>query len=125
MWTILGYPFTTIAVPVWIKGGKELPNILTADEKSNAQLCDMALTLKKQCYPIERGSGYKYLNITALINKEKTGILQKLEPIEKVVFEKTEKQLENWNNKPDRNNVQEYYHWLSKYVINEYQTNFF
>lgn len=125
MWTILGYPFTTVAVPVWIKGGKELPKILTADEKSNAPLCDMALTLKKQCYPIERGSGYKYLNISALINKEHTGIVQKLEPIEKVVFDETKERLKNWGNNPDKNNVQDYYHWLSEYVMKEYQNNFF
>lgn len=82
MWTVLGYPFTTVAVPVWIKGGKYLPKIMIAEKSGNAPLCEMALELKKQCYPIERGSGYKYLNISALINKENSGILQKIEPVE-------------------------------------------
>ena len=125
MWTVLGYPFTTVAVPIWIKGGKNLPNMVMAKKSSNAPLCDIALKLKKQCYPIERGSGYKYLNISALINKNNSGILQKIEPIEREVFEQTEKELKNWRTNPlKKDQIQEYYNWLDKFVISEYERNF-
>lgn len=126
MWTILGYPFTSIAVPVWIKGGKNLPNILTGNKNGNAPLCEMSLELKKQCYPIERGSGYKYLNISAIINKEKTGILQKLEPVENAIFKQTESKLDKWRNSNiKKDQIQEYYKWLDDYVLSEYKKLFF
>jgi hypothetical protein len=125
MWTVLGYPFTTVAVPVWIKGGKNLPKIMMAEKNENAPLCDMALELKKHCYPIERGSGYKYLNISALINKENSGILQKIEPIEKIIFEQTESKISDWNNKFEKDKIQKFYQWLDEFIVNEYKKNFF
>ncbi|MFC2152120.1 carcinine hydrolase/isopenicillin-N N-acyltransferase family protein [Bacteroidota bacterium] len=126
MWAILGYPFTTVAVPVWIKGGKNLPRILMAEKSGNALLCDMSLKLKKQCYPIERGSGSKYLNISAVINKNNTGILQKIEPVEKIIFIKTEEKISDWRiNLLKENDVQEFYHWIDDFITKEYKKNFF
>lgn len=123
MWTILGYPFTTVAVPVWIKGGKQLPRIMMGEKNGNAPLCDMTLKLKKQCYPIERGSGDSYLNISAVINKNNTGILQKIEPIEKVIFIKTEEKLSDWRiNLLKEASIQEYYQWIDTYVMKEYNS---
>ena len=96
MWTVLGYPYTTVAVPTWVKAGKNLPHLVRAEKSGKAPICDMSLKLKDQCYPISRGSGYKYLNISALVNRENSGILQKIEPIEKNIFENTEKKLSTW-----------------------------
>ena len=123
MWTVLGYPFTTVAVPVWIKGGEILPKMMMAEKSGNAPLCEIALELKKQCYPIERGSGYKYLNVSALINKENSGILQKIEPMEQKVFIETENKLSDWRiNLMKKEQIQEYYKWLNAYVMNEYKS---
>ena len=125
MWTVLGYPFTTVAVPVWIKGGKDLPRIMMAEKNGNAPLCDMALKLKKQCYPVERGSGYKYLNISSLINKNNTGILQKIEPIEEEIFNLTESKLTNWQVKQlKKEEIQNYYNWIDDYVNKQYSKAF-
>lgn len=123
MWTVLGYPYTTVAVPAWVKGGKNLPNLVLADKSARAPICKMSLKLKEQCYPISRGSGYKYLNITALVNKENSGILQKIEPIEQEIFEKTENKLLNWRTNPlDKKKIQEYYKWLNDFTLKEYQS---
>jgi len=51
----------------------------------------MSLKIKDQCYPIKRSAGYKYLQISKLINIEKTGIVQKLEKAEKMVNNQTKK----------------------------------
>ena len=125
MWTVVGLPFTTVAVPAWVKGGENLPKMMTGEKEQNAPLNQMALELKKQCYPIERSSGYKYLKISTLINNSNTGILQKIEPIEQTIFDETEKNLKDWGNKPDQKKILEYYKWLNHFVINEYQNNFF
>lgn len=123
MWTILGFPFTSIAVPVWVKGGENLPKMMMSEKSGNAPLCDMALKLKRYCYPIERSSGYKYLNVSALINKENSGILQKIEPIEQNIFKETENKLSDWRiNLLKKDQIQEYYNWLNTYVMNEYNS---
>ncbi len=125
MWTVLGYPFTTVAVPVWMKGGKGLPRIMMAEKSGNAPLCNMSLKLKKQCYPVERGSGYKYLNISSLINKNNTGILQKIEPIEEEIFNQTESKLTNWRIKQlKKEEIQNYYNWVDDYVSKQYYKAF-
>jgi len=125
MWTVLGLPFTTVAVPCWVKGGKNLPEMMMAKENQNAPLGDISNQLRNICYPIERSSGYKYLNIASLLNKENTGILQKVEDIEQAVFNETDSKLKNWGSKPDQDKIQEYYKWLNDFVMSEYQKSFF
>jgi len=57
MWTLLGYPMTTVACPLWVEGGGSLPDLLTGNDVGKAPLCEKALQLKKRVFPIERGSG--------------------------------------------------------------------
>lgn len=125
MWTQIGLPFTSVAVPVWVKGGKELPHIMLATEKGNAPLGDMSMKLRNRCYPIERSSGYKYLKITELITPKNTGITQKIEKIESQIFEKTEANMNSWKTKANKAEIQELYKWIDTYVSEEYQKNFF
>jgi hypothetical protein len=122
MWTLLGYPYTTIATPAWVAGGDNLPSILTGENDENAPLCSWAMKLKKYAYPVQRGSGYKYLNIKALFNKENTGITQRLAPIEEEIFDRTGKKLEKWReNGMDKNQVVDYYLWLNNYISMKFE----
>ena len=96
-----------------------------AEKSGNAPLCNMSLKLKKQCYPIERGSGYKYLNISSLINKNNTGILQKIELIEEEIFNQTESKLTSWRIKQlKKEKIQNYYNWIDDYVSKQYYKAF-
>jgi len=79
IWTMVGFPNTSIALPTWVKGGKDLPKLLAEGSTGNSPLNEMALKLKDECYPIKRSAGYKYLNISKLINSDKTGFVQKIE----------------------------------------------
>jgi len=125
MWTILGFPLCSVAVPVWIGGRDPLPSVLMADETGNAPLCDMVLKLKKKCFPIQRGSGNKYLNLTALLNQEGSGILQRLQPLENKIIKETEKHIKKWRiEKIDAKEIQNYYRWLDKTILEEYQHQF-
>ncbi len=118
IWCQVGFPNTSIALPVWVKGGAGLPKVLTAERKENCWLNSEALRLKKRCYPISRSAGYKYLQISELINAEKTGIIQQLETAEKAIFKRAaviEKQ------KNARKDIQEFYQWADSYVKKAYQ----
>ena len=82
-WTILGFPLTSVAFPIWIAAGSDFPSFFKADADSTAPLCRAALLLKERCFPIKRGSGYNYLNWSALLNNQGRGILQHILPFER------------------------------------------
>jgi hypothetical protein len=125
MWTLLGYPYTTVACPTWVEGGDNIPAVLTAGKSGNAPLSDWALELKKQIYPIERGSGYKYINIKAIYNQKGTGIVQKLRPVENSIIEHAESSLAKWRkNGMNEENIKEYYKWLNNYLVMKYEEVF-
>lgn len=96
IWTILGFQPASVTIPTWVDGGEILPDCLTADNTGNAPLCSYALELKKKCFPIERGSGYKYMNLSYVYNKQGTGIIQKLHPLENEIISLAEERISNW-----------------------------
>ena len=125
IWSMIGFPNTCITLPMWPRGGNNLPKVLMCNESGNAPLNEMALTLKDECYPIKRSSGYKYLQISKLINSDKTGIVQKIEVAEKILFKATEEKLKQWRkNNPNAKEIADFYHWLDTFVIKTYLDEF-
>ncbi|PID58702.1 MAG: hypothetical protein CR986_07520 [Ignavibacteriae bacterium] len=125
IWTLVGFPSTSVAIPVWVKGGKNLPTLLVKDSTNNAPLNNYALALKNKCYPISRSSGFKYLNISELVNSEGTGIIQKIEKLETTIFEETEKKLSDWRNKKvTETEINKFYRWIDNYVVENYRKEF-
>jgi hypothetical protein len=121
IWTILGFPLCSVAVPTWISGGENLPPILMAGQANAAPLCDFALTLKDRCFPIKRGSGSKYLNLAALFNQEKTGIMQKLAPVECEILDNTAEKLKSWRQTGMRKSeIQVLYLEIDKLIKKQY-----
>ncbi len=126
MWTVLGFQLTSVAVPVWVKAGKELPKILTAPDSLNAPLCRMALELKKQCFPVSRGSGRKYLLLSKVINEGGNGFLQLLRPVENENIARAIKLLEEWRkaNKLSESQARDYYNFIDRHVAESYEKLF-
>ena len=125
IWTILGFQLCSVAIPTWVAGGDNLPQILTSGKNGTAHLCDMALILKKQCFPIQRGSGDTYLNLSALLNKEGTGILQMLMPLEIDILNETKERMAYWREKGiDIREIQQYYRSLDEKVLDHYHNIF-
>ena len=124
-WTILGFQLCSVAVPTWVKGGKSLPEILVADETGNAPLCDMALKLKDKCLPLKRGSGKYYLNLTAVMNQNGAGILQKIFPLENKILSLAESYRKLWREKGlNKKQLNEFYKIVDDLVFSEYQKQF-
>ncbi len=125
MWTITGFQLCAVATPVWVKGGKNLPSILVADETGNAPLCDWAMLLKKQCFPVKRGSGKYYLNLAAVMNREGNGILQRILPLEDLIFQQTESKLKEWRAKGmNGKEINKFYRWLETTITEKYKQLF-
>ena len=125
MWTILGYQLCSVAIPTWLFAGNNLPRIAVENKSGNAPICDAALTLKKKVYPISRGNGDSYMNLTSLYNKDGTGIYQKLKNIENVIYSKTAKRLNKWRNSGlVKKEVIDLYNWIDKFVTDKYKNEF-
>ena len=123
LWTILGFQLTSVAIPTWVGAGSELPKILMADNSGNAPLCDKALELKRELFPVKLGNGKRYINVSKVINKEKTGFVQLLKPLENSILKKTYSKLNKWQqeNELPKEEVQNLYSWIEKEVTHFYK----
>ncbi|MCE5345781.1 MAG: carcinine hydrolase/isopenicillin-N N-acyltransferase family protein [Bacteroidales bacterium] len=124
MWTILGFPLTSVAIPTWIEGGDKLPETATMKENLHSPLCDAALTLKGNCFPVP-GEGQNYINLAVVINKQNTGYMQLLKPIEDTIFMRADQlimALDKGNK--SKCDIQDYYKWLDFYLNESFKKLF-
>jgi len=125
MWTVLGFPLTSVVTPVWVSGGAELPSILTPGNGGLALQCNRAITLKSRLFPITYSYGSRYIQVKELYNRKGTGILQRLKPLEDKIFLEAGTRLELWRR--DQNHKKEipkFYRWLEETVQAEYRALF-
>jgi hypothetical protein len=121
MWSILGFPLTSVAVPVWITNDGKLPLSVSPNDSLKAPLCNAALEFKKNCFPMTYGEGNNYINLAAVINRENSGYMQKAIDIEKVIFEKAGALVSDPSGKSrSEKNIGEFYLWLDKYLEEQY-----
>lgn len=122
MWTILGFPLTSVAIPVWIEGGNKLPEAVTMKADQHSPICDAAMKMKQDCFPLTRDDGKNYINLTAVINSHNTGYLQRLKPVENEIFSKAVV-LNTGLDKDQKTklDIQTFYHWIDTYLADSYQ----
>ena len=78
MWIALGYPPCAEVFPVWV-GDDGIPVELTGTTADNHSVqCDKVNKRKAEVFPVERGNGKQYLNLSKLYNNEGTGYCQVL-----------------------------------------------
>lgn len=124
-WTIIGSPLATVGVPICITPSQKLPQLIVSGKEGQSQLCLWGLALKKELFPIERGEGKDYIDLAKLINKKGTGILQKIQIIEKNTISYGE-QIINIARKKGKfdKSIDKYYEWFDNYVTKSYSTDF-
>lgn len=99
MWTVIGYPPVTPAVPVWVKGAaKKLSRMLSvAGKKYHSPLCDAASLLRNRVYSFTRGNNAEtYFNWELLFNRKENGYMQLNEKIEQELFKTLYSEIETW-----------------------------
>ena len=122
VWVQIGHPETTVTLPLWVRGGENIPALLQYDPTiQNSRLNAYALEWKNKAYPIGRSDGYHYLKMTELVNPQKTGYVQRIEEMEKYIFDITEEKLEIWRRDlPKPFSISVFYDALDKKVRNFY-----
>lgn len=100
LWTILGYPPTGVAVPLWVKDN--LPAMMSYNEELGAApLSAASLKLAdEKVFHFKQGGGTKhYLHWENLYNLKGTGIMQQLMPLEEKVYQEAFPIQQQWYQK--------------------------
>lgn len=78
MWVGLGYPPCSEINAVWLDDNGVPDGLRGTLSNGHAPLCDSALIRKREVFPILRGSGSHYLDLSELYNAEGSGYCQVL-----------------------------------------------
>ena len=100
LWTILGYPPTGVAVPLWVKDN--LPAMMSYNEELKAApLSAASLKLAdEKVFHFKQGGGTKhYLHWENLYNLKGTGIMQLLMPLEEKIYQEALPMQQQWYQK--------------------------
>lgn len=125
MWTILGFPLTSVAVPVWIAAGDKLPRAVTMDSEFRSPICSAALKFKEECFPITYDRGYNYINLSAVMNSENNGYLQLLQPVEGTLFQRAGMlATELAQGLKTEKDIALFYAWLDQFLAESYKELF-
>lgn len=54
LWTVLGFPLASVVTPLWLCMGKDQPSLVMLENNGVAPLCDKAIQLKQQLFPIKK-----------------------------------------------------------------------
>ncbi len=121
-WTICGSPLTTVCVPLWITPEGCLPEMLSRNSDGYATLTHMGLKLKGKLFPNGVGRKKGEINIASLMNHARTGILQRILPIEKKIVRRSRAVRRSVSKGKHANRaVSEYYKWVDEYLAEEYK----
>ena len=124
-WTIIGWPLTTIAMPLTLLPSGKLPALVTDDGTGHSRLNEMGLELKSRVFTLTRGNNTQfYGNLAPLFNKQGTGILQRILPIEEEVMHRGEDALADWRKTKKVKAMEAYYDWVDEYVMEQYKDLF-
>lgn len=123
-WNIIGWPLTTVAVPLVLTPSGKLPAIVTDDGTGHSRLNEMGLQLKERVFSLKSGNVEFYGDLSKLINKQETGILQRILPIEKEVMRRGEEALDGLRKSKSFKTVEAYYDWVDVYLLEQYKSLF-
>jgi len=124
-WTYVGSTLTTVPIPLCLTPSKKLPTVVLAGNDGDAPLTKTGLTLKERLFPQKRGNGKDYINLAALINRQETGILQQLLPLEDEIIKRAKPLIDQMHQNGNTTKAWDsYYDWVDSFLKEEYQTRF-
>ncbi len=124
-WTIMGWPLTTIAMPLALLPSGKLPALVTDDGTGHSRLNEMGLELKSRVFGLKKGNNTSYYgNLAPLINQQGTGILQQLLPLEAKVMHQGEEAVAALRTNKDAKAMEAYYEWVDDYLTEQYKSMF-
>ena len=129
LWSNVGFPLSSMMIPTWVAGGKDLPLVSQYNETiKDSPICDAALQLKREkIMNIRWGKWAKYyIDVNALANNQGTGITQLLNKYEKDIYQKAYQYIYSWQNDESttQKDIAAFYKWLDTYISEVYYKEF-
>jgi hypothetical protein len=117
LWSMPSFQLSCLTVPVWVAAGDNLPSSVMSREGKPAPLSEKALSLKKKCFPVPAWEGRDYLDLSHVLNKQGTGILQKIRPEDRKIILRTQELVSQWRIKGfQKSEALEHYQWLEQAI---------
>ncbi|MCH5232834.1 MAG: hypothetical protein J1E78_04275 [Muribaculaceae bacterium] len=91
MWSGLGYPPCSEIKPVWCSEEGVPTELRGVAENGHSPLADIVKERRAEVFPITKGNGDKYIDMSRLTNEFGTGYIQKLVPQNLKTYEETRK----------------------------------
>lgn len=125
MWTIMGFPLSCVVYPVFLSDEGIIPELLALNSDEKSTLCSASLKLKESLFPITIGSGDNYINLANLYNNNESGILQKIERMDKLIFKRVNEFLNSTHEKYLSNEkLLRLYEEINKIIKNGFKEDF-
>lgn len=120
MWSLVGFPLTSLTVPIWLNKDAGLPQVVEfQNEIQDSPISSNSLKLKEKVFAFNQGVDKKYyIDINQVVNADKTGFVQQIVPVENQIIEKTKVYTDRWQKagKADSSEMKELYQWIDKTV---------
>lgn len=94
MWTGLGYPPCSEIIPVWCAPDGVNEELRGTLPNGHSKMGDKVKARRSEVFPLRKGNGDKYIDMSRLYNEDGTGYVQRLVPSNLDTYKKTREQRE-------------------------------
>ena len=116
-WMYVGYPLTTVCVPIIINPWGKLPKTFLPQADGKSWLATKGLQLKQRLFPYTVSNGKDYINVAHLFNKEGTGIVQEIKPFEDTVITRGKETIAKMRSRNTlTTDLCKYYDWFDSFI---------
>lgn len=120
-WTNIGWPCGSVAIPLMLEEGVTFPAIVQRDESGKSWLCSQSIEQKLKVFSQRRGNVRDYIDVSKMVNAAGTGIVQRMMPLEREVFNHARDALKKARKgKNGTQALQSFYEWADDYIRKNY-----
>lgn len=123
-WTMVGWPLSTVAIPLVLTPSGKLPALVADDGTGHSRLNEMGLQLKERVFSLKSGNTNSYGDLAQLMNKQGTGIMQRVQTLEKEVIRRGDEALDGLRKSKSFKSIEAYYDWVDHYLAERYKALF-
>lgn len=123
-WTMVGWPLSTVAIPLVLTPSGKLPALVADDGTGHSRLNEMGLQLKERVFSLKSGNTSSYGDLAQLMNKQGTGIMQRVQTLEMEVIRRGDEALDVLRKSKSFKAIESYYDWVDFFLVEKYRSEF-
>lgn len=123
-WTMVGWPLSTVAIPLVLTPSGKLPALVADDGTGHSRLNEMGLQLKERVFSLKSGNTSSYGDLAQLMNKQGTGVMQRVQTLEMEVIRRGDEALDVLRKSKSFKAIESYYDWVDSFLVEKYRSEF-